>query len=62
MITSNIQSSKECKTIEIADKNLHFKQFIVDDNTLTGNQISAVAGFQAGSTSRDPADPGKWCA
>ncbi|WP_145581924.1 multiubiquitin domain-containing protein [Yersinia vastinensis] len=46
MITSNTQSSKECKTIEIADKNLHFKQFIVDDNTLTGNQISAVAGFK----------------
>lgn len=46
MNTSNTQSSKECKTIEIADKNLDFKKFIVDDSTLTGNQISAVAGFK----------------
>ncbi len=46
MNSSHTQGSKQQQFIEIAGKNLDFKQVIVDDLTLTGNQIAAVAGFK----------------
>lgn len=46
MNSSHTPSSARHHVIEIADKNLNFKQFDVDDCTLTGSQISAVAGFK----------------
>ncbi|EOL8949508.1 multiubiquitin domain-containing protein [Cronobacter dublinensis] len=39
-------SSKPHHSIEIADKDLNFRQVNVDDKTLTGSQISAAAGFK----------------
>jgi len=46
MNTPDSLSSKPHHTIEIAGKDLQFRQINVDDLTLTGNQIGAAAGYK----------------
>lgn len=46
MNSLNTLSSKPQHCIEIADADLQFRQVVVNDLTLTGNQISTAAGYK----------------